>query len=45
MVALHCSMPTQALDKLNLTGDAATGVNILRRALEEPLRQIGHQWW
>jgi len=31
---------TSALDKLNLTGDAATGVAILRRALEEPLRQI-----
>jgi chaperonin GroEL len=30
----------EALDKLNLTGDAATGVNILRRALEEPLRQL-----
>src|SRR6184192_168599 len=29
-----------ALDKLNLTGDAATGVSILRRALEEPLRQL-----
>ena len=31
---------TTALDKLNLTGDAATGVTILRRALEEPVRQI-----
>jgi chaperonin GroEL len=30
----------EALDKLNLTGDAATGVNILRRALEEPIRQL-----
>ena len=29
-----------ALDKLNLTGDAATGVSILRRSLEEPLRQL-----
>jgi len=29
-----------ALDKLKLSGDAATGVNILRRALEEPLRQL-----
>jgi chaperonin GroEL len=28
------------LDSLNLTGDAATGVNILRRALEEPIRQL-----
>jgi chaperonin GroEL len=30
----------EALDKLNLTGDAATGVAILRRALEEPIRQL-----
>ncbi|HZU01149.1 MAG TPA: chaperonin GroEL [Ktedonobacteraceae bacterium] len=30
----------EALDTLQLTGDAATGVKILRRALEEPLRQI-----
>ncbi len=30
----------EALDTLHLTGDAATGVSILRRALEEPLRQI-----
>jgi chaperonin GroEL len=30
----------QALENLNLTGDAATGVTILRRALEEPLRQL-----
>jgi chaperonin GroEL len=30
----------EALDDLNLTGDAATGVAILRRALEEPLRQL-----
>jgi chaperonin GroEL len=30
----------EALDKLNLTGDAATGVAILRRALEEPMRQL-----
>ena len=29
-----------ALDKLNLEGDEKTGVNILRRALEEPLRRI-----
>ncbi len=33
---------TQALDKLNLTGDAATGILILRRALEEPVRTIAH---
>jgi chaperonin GroEL len=30
----------EALDSLHLTGDAATGVIILRRALEEPLRQL-----
>jgi chaperonin GroEL len=29
-----------ALNQLNLTGDAATGVSILRRALEEPIRQL-----
>ena len=29
-----------ALDELQLVGDAATGVSILRRALEEPLRQL-----
>jgi chaperonin GroEL len=28
------------LDKLELTGDEATGARILRRALEEPLRRI-----
>jgi len=31
-----------ALDRLQLTGDEATGVNILRRALEEPIRQIAY---
>ncbi len=31
---------TEALSSLNLTGDAATGVTILRRALEEPMRTI-----
>ncbi|MEX2236534.1 MAG: chaperonin GroEL [Dehalococcoidia bacterium] len=30
-----------ALDKLKLTGDEHTGAEILRRALEEPMRQIG----
>ncbi|MCI0546532.1 MAG: chaperonin GroEL [Candidatus Rokubacteria bacterium] len=30
----------KALDGLTLTGDEATGVNIVRRALEEPIRQI-----
>jgi chaperonin GroEL len=29
-----------ALDNLTLSGDEATGVDIVRRALEEPLRQI-----
>ena len=28
------------LEKLNLKGDEQTGINILKRALEEPLRQI-----
>jgi chaperonin GroEL len=30
----------EALSSLSLTGDAGTGVTILRRALEEPLRQL-----
>ncbi|MBO0779416.1 MAG: chaperonin GroEL [Ktedonobacteraceae bacterium] len=30
----------EALDKLQATGEEATGISILRRALEEPLRQI-----
>jgi chaperonin GroEL len=30
----------EALNGLNLTGDAATGATILRRALEEPIRQL-----
>ena len=30
----------EALDAIHLEGDAATGVQILRRALEEPLRTI-----
>jgi len=29
-----------ALDKVDLEGDEATGANIVRRALEEPLKQI-----
>jgi chaperonin GroEL len=37
-VALINSIP--ALDSINLEGDAATGVRILRRALEEPMRMI-----
>jgi chaperonin GroEL len=31
---------SKALDGLKLTGDEATGIDIVRRALEEPLRQI-----
>jgi len=31
-----------ALDELDLTGDEATGIAILKRALEEPLRCIAH---
>jgi chaperonin GroEL len=31
-----------ALDSVEASGDELTGVNILRRALEEPLRQIAH---
>jgi chaperonin GroEL len=30
----------KALDKLDLTGEEKMGVNIIRRALEEPMRQI-----
>ncbi len=30
----------EALNNLGLTGDSATGASILRRALEEPLRQL-----
>ncbi|MFN2202153.1 MAG: chaperonin GroEL, partial [Caldilineaceae bacterium] len=37
-VALINAIP--ALDKIKLEGDAATGVNILRRSLEEPMRMI-----
>ena len=36
-VLIHAS---PALDKLEVLGDEAVGVSILRRALEEPLRQI-----
>ncbi|MCL5256909.1 MAG: chaperonin GroEL [Chloroflexi bacterium] len=37
-VALINAIP--ALDEVQASGDVLTGVNILRRALEEPLRQI-----
>ena len=39
-VALLRTLP--ALRKLELPGDQQFGVNIIRRALEEPLRQIAH---
>jgi chaperonin GroEL len=32
---------SKALDALKLAGDEATGVNIVRRAVEEPIRQLG----
>jgi chaperonin GroEL len=32
----------KALDKLELTGEEKMGVNIIRRALEEPMRQIAN---
>ncbi|MTI95990.1 MAG: chaperonin GroEL [Firmicutes bacterium] len=32
----------KALDGLKLSGDEATGVRIIRRALEEPIRMIAH---
>lgn len=37
-VALINALP--ALEKLSLEGDEATGANIIRRALEEPIRQL-----
>jgi chaperonin GroEL len=33
---------SKALDSFKLSGDEATGVEIVRRALEEPIRQIVH---
>ncbi len=36
---IRCIAP---LDKLKLEGDEAIGVNIVKRALEEPMRQIVH---
>jgi chaperonin GroEL len=39
-VALVTAQP--GLDKLDLTGDEATGALIVRKALEEPLKQIAH---
>jgi len=39
-VALVRSM--KVLDKLKLEGDMAIGVNIIKRSVEEPMRQIAH---
>ena len=39
-VALIRSLP--ALEKLKLDGDRQYGVNIIKRAIEEPMRQIAH---
>jgi chaperonin GroEL len=39
-VALLNAQPM--LEKLDLLGDEATGANIVRKALEEPLKQIAH---
>jgi chaperonin GroEL len=39
-VALLRCIP--AIDKLKAEGDEATGISIVRRAMEEPLRQIAH---
>ena len=38
VVLINCDR--RALDDLKLDGDEATGANIVRRALEEPLRQL-----
>ena len=35
-----CSTPSPVVDKVKAEGDELAGVDILRRALEEPLRQI-----
>ena len=32
-----------ALDKVDLEGDELTGAQIVRRALEEPIKQIAHE--
>ena len=43
----HCFAVSPALEKLKLQDDEAIGVNIVKRALEEPTRQIaqnaGHE--
>ena len=33
----------KALDKLKLEGDQVVGLQIIRRAIEEPMRWIAHQ--
>ena len=38
--ALRCCGPPIALEKLKLDGDEQYGVTIVRRACEEPVRQI-----
>ena len=40
VVAWRCCRPAPAFDKLDLDGDEATGANIVRVALEAPLKQI-----
>ena len=41
MVASRCCRPAStAFEKLDLTGDEATGANIVQLALEAPLKQI-----
>jgi len=44
LVAASCSSTrSPRSDKVKAEGDVLTGVNILRRALEEPLRQIAQE--
>ena len=40
MAARRCCRPSPPWSSLKLSGDAAVGVAILRRALEAPIRQI-----
>ncbi len=40
VVVQHLLMLLLLLDKLSEEGDIQTGINIVRRALEEPVRQI-----
>ena len=41
MVALHSSI-SSPLNTLEATGDVQTGINLVKRAVEEPLRQIAY---